>query len=150
MSSTTPVACWQRRRDGAEEHIMSTLSVDTILRTALAASDGGRKYVPASRHRISTPFVVRTILEDKPMLLSPNISEEYRRIEIAAEEVDHNLVDSIIRFIISLNGRGEYISRLREIVRLDEPTVEDIGLVASAVQVWARSHLDVGDTKATA
>lgn len=119
---------------------MSRLTVDAILRTALAASDNGRNYRPASSFRISTPYIVRTMLAEQATLLSPNIAEEYRRIELAAEEVDHNLVDEIIRYVITLNGNSEFITRLREVVRLDEPTDEDIGLVSAAVSIWARSH----------
>lgn len=119
---------------------MSRLTVDTILRTALAASDNGRTYRPASTFRISTPYIVRTMLATQATLLGASIADEYRRIELAAEEVDHNLIDEIIRFVITLNGRSEFITRLREVVRTDEPTEEDIGLVTSAVAIWARAH----------
>lgn len=128
----------------------SRLSVDLILRTALAASDNGETYVAASEHRFSTPYVVRCILDGSPRLVSPNIAEYFRCVELDAEEVDHNLVDEIVRFILTLNGPGDYISYLREVVRVDEPTVDDIGIVASAVKVWMRSRARRGDGRASA
>lgn len=117
--------------------------VDDVVALALAASDGGRGYRSASQWSpgSSTVQVVRDVLFTVPRTRD----EEEERTELeqqAARYRADGTVDEVLRFAADLAGDSDYATNLRTLATQDHVGPKHLGILASAVAVWARDRAE--------
>lgn len=114
-----------------------------VVAIALAASDGGRAYRSSNWYgpEPSTAQAVRNVLWANPR--TPAERDELDELQAQADRyLKDGTVDEVLKVAAGMEGDSDYATNLRVLAGQEHVGPRHLGLLASAVTVWARDRVE--------
>ncbi len=115
-------------------------TAEDVIRTAIAATEGGKHYVSASAAQYGAGASTADTVKKALGLWSvgPQERDEIAGVAAGAQQVSDADVQEVLAFAREIEGEGDYATNLRMLAAQEWTGTRHVGILASAVSAWAR------------